>query len=136
MYWASIQLVMLARFTTYNASSTTKLIELFEKTRYDVSYICVTFHPSDGIILLTVKDITKRLLELRKNINLPPKCNVKSIWDDSKLGSEGRLLAILMYSSKEELRLLRMHPETCAVDTTFGTHMNKKDFHCGRKRCK
>ena len=36
---------------------------------------------------------------------------MQSIWDDSKLGSEGRLLVILLYASKKELRLFCMHPE-------------------------
>ena len=33
-----------------------------------------------------------------------------------------------MYTRKEELRLLRMHSEACAVDTAFGTNVDKKEL--------
>ena len=93
-----------------------------------MSYLYVTFHPNDGLILLTGKYMTKRLLEIRKYINVPPTYNRQSIWDDSKLGSEGILLLIFLYASKEELRLFHMNPETCTVDKTFGTNVNKKEL--------
>ena len=128
IYYLSKRDIAVNKKLTSNASSSTELNELFEKPRDDVSYLYITFHPSDGLILLTGKDRTRRLLEMRKNIDVPPTCNVQSIWDDSKLGSEGRLLVIFLYASKEELHLLRMYPEICAVDTTFGTNVNKKEL--------
>ena len=65
----------------------------------------VVFHLDDGLILLTGKDRKKIISGMRKNDHVPPTCNVQSIWDDSKLGSEGRLLVIFKNANKEELRL-------------------------------
>ena len=36
------------------------------------------------------------------------------------------MLLIFIFSSDEETRLVRMHPEVCCFDTTFGTNNEKK----------
>ena len=38
------------------------------------------------------------------------------------------MLVLFLYASNEEFRLLRMHPEFCAADTTFGTNNEKKEL--------
>ena len=40
----------------------------------------------------------------------------------------GKLLVLILYNNHEEMRLLRMHPESIMVDTTHGTNRGKRNF--------
>ena len=40
----------------------------------------------------------------------------------------GKLLVLILYNNHEEMRLLRMHPESIMVDTTYGTNRGKKEL--------
>ena len=42
--------------------------------------------------------------------------------------SDGRLLVLFLYNSKEEMRLLCMHPEMLQADTTHGTNNKNKEL--------
>ena len=42
--------------------------------------------------------------------------------------SDGRLLVLFLYNSKEEMRLLCMHPEMLQADTTHGTNNENKEL--------
>ena len=44
------------------------------------------------------------------------------------INKNGKLLVLFLYASNEELRMVRMHPEFCAADTTFGTNNEKKEL--------
>ena len=42
--------------------------------------------------------------------------------------ADGKLLVLFLFNSKEEMRLVRMHPEMMQVDTTHGTNNEKKNY--------
>ncbi len=42
--------------------------------------------------------------------------------------ADGKLLVLFIFNSKEEMRLIRMHPEMIQVDTTHGTNHEKKSY--------
>jgi hypothetical protein len=103
-----------------NASIAEKLIAAFDK-RDDVNYLYVTYHPVDG--LLVMSSSKKKKLTKKVSWNDPELLNdneLKQIHEDNGLGSDGRLLLIFMWATAEELCLARMFPEYCACDTTFG----------------
>ena len=50
------------------------------------------------------------------------------MYDANNVEGEERLLLFFLYASDEEMRLLRMHPEFCSCDTTFGTNDEKKEL--------
>ena len=54
--------------------------------------------------------------------------DVKRLYESSLIRDDGRLLVLFLYASNEELRRVRMHPEFCAADTTFGTNDEKKEL--------
>ena len=93
-----------------------------------MSYVYITFNPSNSVMLRTGKYRTKQMKDMHKKVDIPPSCNVQSIWDDSKFCPEGRSLIMLIYVSKEELHVLRMHPESLAVDTNFRINLNKNEL--------
>ena len=42
--------------------------------------------------------------------------------------ADGKLLVLFIFNSKEEMRLIRIHPEMIQVDTTHGTNNEKKSY--------
>ena len=55
-----------------------------------------------------------------------PDPSLYDVYESNKLSGEDRLLVMFVYSSEEEMRLLRMHPEMIQADTTHGTNNSKK----------
>ena len=53
---------------------------------------------------------------------------IRRVWDQNMLSDRERLLVIFLFTTKEERRNARMHPEFCAADTTFGTENTKKEL--------
>ena len=103
-----------------NASTAEKLIAAFDK-RDDVNYLYVTYHPVNG--LLVMSSANKKKLTQKVNWNdseLLQNDELEKIHQDNGLGSDGQLLLIFMWATAEEMRLARMFPEYCACDTTFG----------------
>jgi len=66
----------------------------------------------------------------RKKIEIEEGCDPKSLYNAHKLnsGENEKLLLILLFASNEELRLLLMHPEFFAADTTNKTNKEKKEL--------
>ena len=54
--------------------------------------------------------------------------DVKRLYESSLIRDDGRSLVLFLYASNKELRLVRMHPDFCAADTTFGTNDEKKEL--------
>ena len=52
-------------------------------------------------------------------------------YKNTNLTSGGKLLAVFLYNTHEEMRLTRMHPEMLMVDTTHGTNKGKKGIVYG-----
>lgn len=57
-----------------------------------------------------------------------PDPSLYDVYESNKLSGEDRLLVMFVYSSEEEMRLLRMHPEMIQADTTHGTNNSKKEL--------
>ena len=76
------------------------------------------------MILLT----GKQRKTVTSNINTSYNSQVKKLYHSTFLKEDKRLLVLFLYASNEEFRLLRMHPEFCAADTTFGTNNEKKEL--------
>ena len=53
---------------------------------------------------------------------------MKSLYESRLIRDDGQLLVLFLYASNKELRLVRMHPEFCAADITFGTNDEKKEL--------
>ena len=53
---------------------------------------------------------------------------LRSLYAANNVVGSQRLLLFFLYASDEEMRLLRMHPEFCSCDTTFGTNNEKKEL--------
>ena len=53
---------------------------------------------------------------------------LESTYESSKMKSNGRLMLIFLFASNEEMRMVRMFPEYCCYDTTFGTNNEKKEL--------
>jgi hypothetical protein len=58
----------------------------------------------------------------------PEGCDPQSLYEQNKMENGKRLLLIFLFASNEELRLIMMHPEFMACDTTFGTNKQKKEL--------
>lgn len=81
--------------------------------RTDVSYLLVTYDPVDGLI-------AKRSAgRPPKKLVIPEGCDPQQLYDQHKMQDGKRLLLIFLFASDEELRLLMMHPEFIACDTTL-----------------
>ena len=105
-----------------NATSAENLVTSFEN-RDDVDYLYVTYHPEDGMILIKGKDVKRKCTTQDDG-------QLRKVWNENMLSTNGRLLVIFLFATKEERRHTRMHPEFCAADTTFGTEKTKKElFH-------
>jgi len=115
-----------------NASSAEKLIESFNE-RKDVNYLYVTFSPTEGLLVMSSrqkKDLKKEVKRNKVDLSGSQMTNqeLAEIYKTNQLGNGGRLLLIFMFASNEEMRLVRMYPEFCACDTTFGTNKQKKEL--------
>jgi hypothetical protein len=106
---------------TPDASSTQKLVESFRK-RKDVSFVNITFHKTHGLLLITNKERRQYRNYSMEDLN--------RLYDDNKarLGPDGWLLVMFVFAGEEEMRLIRMHPEFIACDTTFGTNNEIKEL--------
>jgi hypothetical protein len=88
-----------------NASTAEKLIAAFDK-RDDVNYLYVTYHPVDGLLVMSSskkKKLTKKVSW--NDSELLNDNELKQIHEENGLGSDGRLLLIFMWATAEELRL-------------------------------
>jgi hypothetical protein len=65
-----------------------------------------------------------------KKVVVEEGCDPESIYNSNKLNAAGgqRLLLVLLFASDEELRLLLMHPEFLAADTTNKTNKENKEL--------
>jgi hypothetical protein len=121
---------------TSQASSAQQLIQSFD-ARNDVSYCMVSYDRCNGLVLLQKKTRTK--------LSLPAMEEAADLHRNYGFRDDERLLLIFLFASNEEFRLLSMHPEVLACDTTFGVEKSKKGlftiagvdgnnnaFNCGR----
>ena len=53
---------------------------------------------------------------------------ILEVYEQNGLRDKDRLLVIFLFITKEERRHMRMHPEFCSADTTFGTEKSKKEL--------
>jgi MULE transposase domain len=119
-----------------HASSADELIASFNK-RTDVSYCMISYDRCDGLVLLQKHS--------RKKLSLPSIEEAADLHRQCGFNDHERLLLIFLFASDEEFRLLSMHPEILAVDTTFGVERSKRGlftiagvdgnnnaFNCGR----
>ena len=135
-----------------DASSADALVAAF-KQRSDVAFLTVCYSPTDGL-MLSMSDTQTRLNHevylsgiTYNDKTLQPESNLVQLYNSSigASGSTRKLLLIFMFATTEELRLIRMFPEFCCCDTTFGTNREKKElftlasldannqgFNCGR----
>lgn len=101
-----------------------KLIDCFKK-RNDVIFLSVTYSKDQGLLLLTSAQ-TKRATRKIRSIELEDDSDVlnseefKKMYQSNQLSGSSRLLLIFLFASEEEIRRVRMFPEYCACDTTFG----------------
>lgn len=141
--WDSRQISYLTRkerqqqsFLNESASSAENLIASFDQ-RDDVSYCMVSYDRLDGLVLLQKKS--------RKKVPLPTIEEAAELHRTCGFSDHERLMLIFLFASDEEFRLLSMHPEILACDTTFGVERSKKGmftiagvdgnnqaFNCGR----
>ena len=56
-------------------------------------------------------------------------------YKNTNLTSDGKLLAVFLYNTHEEMHLTRMHLEMLMVDTTHGINKGKKVivYGCGKR---
>ena len=97
--------------------------------RNDISFSYVTYAPIEGLIPQTGKQKIEHLIREGHNLVNDIKSNVQYVWVQNKLGPAGKLLVVFIYASSEELCLCRIHPESCAGDTIFGTNKKKGFLH-------
>lgn len=117
-----------------DATSADFLIDSFKK-RSDVAYLAVTYSPTEGL-MLSMKNNQRKKLNTDLYLNrtsydeksLSTRKDLDQIYASSMCGKSGRLLLIFLFASSEELRMVRMFPEFCACDTTFGTNKQKKEL--------
>ena len=57
-----------------------------------------------------------------------PDPSLYDVYESNKLSDKDRLLVMFVYSSEEEMRLLRIHPEMIQADTTHGTNNTQKEL--------
>jgi hypothetical protein len=81
----------------------------------------VTYHPGEGLIATTSKG---RPAKIKSDGDLDP----EELYRSNLLKGEQKLLLIFLFASDEELRLVMMHPEFFAFDTTFQTNKQKKEL--------
>jgi hypothetical protein len=72
--------------------------------------------------------IAKRGAGRPTNLEILKGCDPAALYNENKLSGGKRLLLIFLFASDEELRLIMMHPEFLASDTTFGTNKQKKEL--------
>ena len=83
------------------------------------------------ILILTFNNVNLKLFLLGKKrsvLTVGYNKDVNRMYKTSIINKEGKLLVLFLYASNEELRMVRMHPELCVADTTFGTNNEKKEL--------
>ena len=100
---------------TSDTSSADTLIESFD-------------NPTEGLLMMTRKDRNQTLKSVSNVPGSELDIKLQSLYDANNLQGSQRLLLFFLYASDEEMQLLRMHPEFCSCDTTFGTNNEKKEL--------
>ena len=90
------------------ASSAEKLICMFQ-AREDTNFLYLTYEPSEGLMLMTGKDRSK------KSISTTLKKDLMTMYTNNALTTNGKLLVLFLFNNKKEMRLARMHPESWQV---------------------
>ena len=103
----------------------TSVILLF--SRDDVSFLMITHDHDSG--LMVVSKVGK------KKLNVPDigehSVDPEEIRLELKLAKSKKLLLLFMWITDEELRLLKMHPESISWDVTHQTNKQKRDLFVG-----
>jgi len=91
-------------------------------TSGNVSYLTVTYHPDEGMLASRGRGQPSKRLVPPANASPSP----QEMYEARKLSTaQGeRLILIFMFAHDEEIRLVKMHPEVFASDTTSGTTKN------------
>ena len=76
-----------------------------------IIYIYVTYHPTEGLLMMTRKDRNQTLKSVSNVPGSELDIKLQSLYNANNVQGSQRLLLFFLNASDEEMRLLRMHPE-------------------------